>query len=768
MNACEHPPDVTLLLRAHSEQRWLSREVIPVVRQLETGERLPEEQLPAAHAYLEVVWVEAVGLAREADAALRRLDALDAVTPAAAEPKLAATTPPCGALRAAVARRVVVLVAAPVDYAAGLGRLDAADCARLIGRSASRCARLLGQQRLQPVGERLQGELLGDVERQPQACVAHELHRLRAAARGSVPRRRAPARCGGRARTPARPRPPPRTTGRAATAEPGAERGRARRPARGARRGAGHRRLRARGVCAPWRAAARARPPRAPPAPRRRSSRRRGRPAAAPATGARRCRRSTAPRTNASTRARSRLPHSPASRPARRASPSPRRAQAASVASAIAASTGGSPPAPTGAPRRAPPRGVPATSPPRSRRRCLDARGRQRVEAHLLAARGDRGQQLARGGGQQDEVRERSGLLERLQQAVGGLVVERVRVLQHEHPPARLERRAGRRGDHGLVDVAHQHFPRAGGRDPRQIRVRPARRAPAHLLGSGRPRGEQRRGEGACDGALADAGGAVEEVGVSRPPPAAACPPAEASSPSRNLSAGSQHRAGVRMVVQAGQAHAVNPDMEPIRPAMPAGTLITIEGLDGAGKTTLAQALAREIAARVAGGAGGRRVELLREPGGVRLSERIRELVKDPGPHGGRARGGAAVRRGARAAGAGAPASPARRGRAGAARSLRGLLARLPGRGPGAGGRADPRDQPLRHRGPGAGPHAAAVRLAAIRARSAGRAGGRSGQVGVGGGGVLRADRRRLQRPCARGAASDHRCSMPSCRPIEC
>jgi dTMP kinase len=54
------------------------------------------------------------------------------------------------------------------------------------------------------------------------------------------------------------------------------------------------------------------------------------------------------------------------------------------------------------------------------------------------------------------------------------------------------------------------------------------------------------------------------------------------------------------------------------------GTLITIEGLDGAGKTTLAEALARELAARGVHG------ELLREPGGVRLSERIRELVKDP------------------------------------------------------------------------------------------------------------------------------------------
>ena len=54
------------------------------------------------------------------------------------------------------------------------------------------------------------------------------------------------------------------------------------------------------------------------------------------------------------------------------------------------------------------------------------------------------------------------------------------------------------------------------------------------------------------------------------------------------------------------------------------GTLITIEGLDGAGKSTLAAALARELAAR------GTRVELLREPGGVEVSERIRELVKDP------------------------------------------------------------------------------------------------------------------------------------------
>ncbi len=57
---------------------------------------------------------------------------------------------------------------------------------------------------------------------------------------------------------------------------------------------------------------------------------------------------------------------------------------------------------------------------------------------------------------------------------------------------------------------------------------------------------------------------------------------------------------------------------------MARGTLITIEGLDGAGKSTLAGSLRDALAAR------GLRVELLREPGGVDASERIRALVKDP------------------------------------------------------------------------------------------------------------------------------------------
>ena len=54
------------------------------------------------------------------------------------------------------------------------------------------------------------------------------------------------------------------------------------------------------------------------------------------------------------------------------------------------------------------------------------------------------------------------------------------------------------------------------------------------------------------------------------------------------------------------------------------GRLITIEGLDGAGKTTLAAGLVQELRSR------GVRAHLLREPGGVVLAERIREVVKDP------------------------------------------------------------------------------------------------------------------------------------------
>ncbi len=56
----------------------------------------------------------------------------------------------------------------------------------------------------------------------------------------------------------------------------------------------------------------------------------------------------------------------------------------------------------------------------------------------------------------------------------------------------------------------------------------------------------------------------------------------------------------------------------------PPGRLITIEGLDGAGKTTLAAGLEQELRRRRLP------VVALREPGGVVLGERIRALLADP------------------------------------------------------------------------------------------------------------------------------------------
>ena len=104
------------------------------------------------------------------------------------------------------------------------------------------------------------------------------------------------------------------------------------------------------------------------------------------------------------------------------------------------------------------------------------------------------------------------------------------------------------------------------------------------------------------------------------------------------------------------------------------GRLVTIEGLDGAGKTTLAAALVDALAAR------GVDAVLLREPGGVELSERVRALVKDPALRiGGPAE--ALLYAAARAQLVEERVRPLLdAGRVGPARPIRRLLPRLPGR----------------------------------------------------------------------------------------
>ncbi|HEX3392861.1 MAG TPA: hypothetical protein VHS55_09880 [Solirubrobacteraceae bacterium] len=63
------PSDIVLLLRADAEQSWLNREVIPVLRQIETLDPMPSDQVGAALAYLESSWNEATLRARQTDAA---------------------------------------------------------------------------------------------------------------------------------------------------------------------------------------------------------------------------------------------------------------------------------------------------------------------------------------------------------------------------------------------------------------------------------------------------------------------------------------------------------------------------------------------------------------------------------------------------------------------------------------------------------------------------------------------------------------------------
>ncbi len=75
-----HPPDICLILRAHSEQRWLISEVLPIVRQLEQPGLIPDDQVGAALAYLEVLWLDACTRAVDTDAARATLDRTSAAS----------------------------------------------------------------------------------------------------------------------------------------------------------------------------------------------------------------------------------------------------------------------------------------------------------------------------------------------------------------------------------------------------------------------------------------------------------------------------------------------------------------------------------------------------------------------------------------------------------------------------------------------------------------------------------------------------------------
>ena len=105
--------DISLLLRAHAEQRWLCHEVLPVLRQLEQRDSLPEEQLGAALAYLEVLWIEASQRAAETDAAYAELLAWAAAPDPPLRNKARSYHGAVVRVRDAIARHVATLVSAP-------------------------------------------------------------------------------------------------------------------------------------------------------------------------------------------------------------------------------------------------------------------------------------------------------------------------------------------------------------------------------------------------------------------------------------------------------------------------------------------------------------------------------------------------------------------------------------------------------------------------------------------------------------------------------
>ena len=182
---------------------------------------------------------------------------------------------------------------------------------------------------------------------------------------------------------------------------------------------------------------------------------------------------------------------------------------------------------------------------------------------------------------------------------------------------------------------------------------------------------------------------------------------------------------------------------------MTRGRLITIEGIDGAGKTTLAIGLLDALAAR------GIEIGLLREPGGVAAAERIRELVIDPDLHV-TARAEALLYAAARAQLVEEAIEPQlAAGTVAAPRPLYRLLARLPGRWPTAGDRCGPGYQRVRDPDGSARPHPAADDRPAPRAQSLARTRGNARPPRARAGRLLRAHHGRVSRARLAGARAD-------------
>jgi hypothetical protein len=101
------------MLRSHGEQRWIDSQLLPALRQVEPPHAVPEDQLGAALAYLEVLWLDAVRRAAETEAALRDLLECDPRPQRPLHEEARRYERAVHALRDSVAARVHRVLAAP-------------------------------------------------------------------------------------------------------------------------------------------------------------------------------------------------------------------------------------------------------------------------------------------------------------------------------------------------------------------------------------------------------------------------------------------------------------------------------------------------------------------------------------------------------------------------------------------------------------------------------------------------------------------------------
>jgi hypothetical protein len=103
------------MLRAHAQQQWLNRQVMPVLSDLKNRESVPEDQVAAAIAYLEVLWLEASLRAAETDAEFARLNATMDAPDGGLHGQVRRYHAAVRSLHKAVEARVAELVCAPAD-----------------------------------------------------------------------------------------------------------------------------------------------------------------------------------------------------------------------------------------------------------------------------------------------------------------------------------------------------------------------------------------------------------------------------------------------------------------------------------------------------------------------------------------------------------------------------------------------------------------------------------------------------------------------------